>query len=125
MKKILVVEDEEAISRALVDWLTLSPEMYEVELAEDGEEALKKLEIKRFDLILLDLVLPKRDGFSVLAEMKARNIDTKVIVLTNLQEEEDKKKVEQLGVPHFDFFVKNETKLSMLSEEIKKLFANL
>lgn len=123
MKRILVVEDEEAISRALVDWLSLPPEGYKVELAENGSEALEKLSQQKFDLILLDLVLPDIDGFGVLATLKERKDDTKVIVLTNLDQPEDIQRVSDLGVPHFNFFIKNETKLSMLSKKIEELFA--
>ena len=123
MKKILVVEDEEGIARPLIDWLSLSSEGYDVSLAIDGDEALEKIEKERFDLVLLDLVLPKHDGFYVLEGMRARGMDTKVIVLTNLDEEKDRQRVAALGVPYFDYFVKNETKLSMLAEEIKKVFA--
>ncbi|MBI3634207.1 MAG: response regulator [Candidatus Yonathbacteria bacterium] len=124
MKQILVVEDEEAISRALVDWLSLSPKEYKVELAENGREAIEKVSAQKFDLILLDLVLPDIDGFGVLAALKERNIETKVIVLTNLDQPEDIKRVSDLGVPYLNLFVKNETKLSMLSKKIEEIFAS-
>ena len=124
MKHILVVEDEEAISRALVDWLSISPQGYKVELVKNGRDALEKVSTQKFDLILLDLVLPDIDGFGVLAGLKERNIDTKVIVLTNLDQPEDIKRVSDLGVSHLNFFIKNETRLSMLSDKIEELFAD-
>ncbi len=96
MKKILFVEDEPSLQKAISEILT--QEGYEVITAADGEEGLLKIQEKP-DLVLLDLILPKKDGFEVLKEMKA-NDSTKnipVIVLTNLEGTGDVEKALELG----------------------------
>lgn len=119
MKKILIVEDERAILRALEDWISYSQEKYEVVSARDGEEALKKLSENSIDLILLDLVMPTMDGFTFLETLKNNAIHTKVVILTNLGEQQDKERALRLGAAHY--FVKNETKLTTVFEAIKQL----
>lgn len=98
-KKVLIVEDEKAYARALS--LKLEHVGLIVEYAADGEEALSYLKKNSYDLIILDLVMPKLNGFGVLEEMKRLSIKTPVIVLSNLTQEEDKKKAEGLGVVQF------------------------
>ena len=68
-KMVLVVEDDPAI-RSLLS-LTLEAENYRVETAEDGQEALSKLERLRPDVLLLDLMLPRMDGWEVIAALRA------------------------------------------------------
>ena len=85
MKKILFVEDEEALQKTLGE--ILKQEGYEVVSASDGENGLSLVKSEKPDLILLDLILPKMNGFEVLKKLKA---DTEcqeipVIVLTNLE----------------------------------------
>lgn len=70
MKRILVVEDEDNISKLISDTLNLSG--YQVECAFDGEEAIKKIEEEKYDLILLDIMLPKLDGFEVMERIKTQ-----------------------------------------------------
>lgn len=72
MKKILVVEDEENISKLISDTLNLGG--YAVEKAFDGEEAVKKLQDKKFDLIILDIMLPRLDGFEVMQKVNNKSI---------------------------------------------------
>ena len=72
MKKVLVVEDEENISKLIIDTLNLGG--YDVASAFDGEEALDKIEKEEFDLILLDIMLPKLDGFTLMEKIKDREI---------------------------------------------------
>lgn len=122
MKKrilVLVVEDEEAISRALRDFLTHAGDTYEVAIAEDGVQALEKITAGNFDLVLLDIVMPKMDGWQFIEEIKKRGLRTKIMVLTNLDEDESKTRARELGIT--DYFVKNETTLAMLTERIKSL----
>lgn len=68
MKKILVVEDEKNISKLIKDTLSLGK--YEVECAFDGQEAVEKAKEEKFDLIILDIMLPKLDGFEVMKVIK-------------------------------------------------------
>lgn len=123
MKKILVliVEDEEVISRALRDFLTHADNAYEVVIVEDGKEALEKITTDAFDLVLLDIIMPKMDGWQFLEEVKKRGINSKIIILTNLDEDESKARALEFGIA--DYFVKNETTLAMLTERINSVLA--
>lgn len=115
-KKLLLAEDERAIARALK--LKLGLAGFEVELASNGEEALNLLKEKKFDLLLLDIMMPKVDGFSVMEEMKKRKDKTPIIVLSNLSQEEDAKRAEGLGA--VDFVIKSNTPLTEIIAKINK-----
>ncbi|WP_300340549.1 response regulator transcription factor [Fusobacterium sp.] len=86
MNRILIIDDEEQIRNILRIYLV--KEGYEVTEAEDGEEGLKVFYEKPFDLILLDVMLPKKDGWSILREVK-KYTKTPVIMLTARDEIED------------------------------------
>jgi len=78
--KILVADDESSLRMLLNEELTRAG--YSVELATNGEEALWKLREKSFNVILLDIVMPKKDGLSVLSVIQKENIPSAVIILT-------------------------------------------
>lgn len=115
-KRILVAEDERPIAKAME--LKLNHSGFDVRVAFDGEEALKILETEKFDLILLDLVMPKMNGFQTLQEIKNRGIETPVVVSSNLSQEEDLKKAQDLGA--IDFLIKSDTQISEIVERIKE-----
>lgn len=115
-KKLLIAEDERSIAKALKLKLSLSG--FEVELASNGEEALALMKDKKFDLVLLDIMMPKMDGFSVMEEMKKNKNKTPVIILSNLSQEDDAKRAKELGA--VDFFIKSNTPLASIIEKIKK-----
>lgn len=98
-KTILVVEDEKPYLRALA--LKLEHSGFDVCTAEDGEQALKKISNSKPDLILLDLIMPGTDGFSVLTEMVNRSLSIPTIVLSNLGQPNDEKKAKNLGAIAF------------------------
>jgi two-component system, OmpR family, alkaline phosphatase synthesis response regulator PhoP len=79
-KRILLVEDESGLVLTLTDRLTR--EGYLVESAMDGESGLERASGEAFDLLLLDLMLPRMSGFDVCRELRRRGIDTPVIMLT-------------------------------------------
>ncbi len=85
MKKILVVEDDQAIQALLQDFLIEAG--YDVVTASDGVEALFEFEKQPFDLILLDVMLPKIDGFAV-CEVIRQKSDVAIVMLTALDDEE-------------------------------------
>lgn len=113
-KKILIAEDEKALARALE--LKLTSAGFIISVAHDGEEALAKILAEKFDLVLLDLVMPKKDGFSVLENLKAKGNTTPVIVSSNLSQEEDFQKAKSLGA--VDYFIKSDTPLSEIVNKI-------
>ena len=86
MKKILIVDDEEQIRNILRMYLVR--EGYEISEAEDGENGLKLFYEKPFDLVILDVMLPKKDGWSILREIK-KYTETPVIMLTARDDSED------------------------------------
>ena len=80
VKRILLVEDEPGLVLTLTDRLTR--EGYAVETVADGETALERASREAFDLLLLDVMLPRLGGFDVLRELRKRSVETSVIMLT-------------------------------------------
>ena len=118
MKKILFVEDEDALQQTFGDFL--KQEGYEVVGALDGEAGVKLAKSEKPDLILLDLILPKLNGFEVLEELK-KNPETKdipVIILTHLEEIEYIQRAIEAGAK--GYLVKSNYSLTDLLEKIKK-----
>lgn len=115
MKSILVVEDENPLAKVLQDKLVSFG--YDVQIVFNGEDALKKIHDKNFDLILLDIILPKIDGLHVLGKLKEMKIDIPVFVLSNLGQKEDLKKAIDLGA--VEYFVKSNVTLSDIADYIK------
>lgn len=116
-KKILIIEDDRALQSAMLE--ILAQEGYETVSAYDGEEGVHKAETEKPDLILLDLILPKKDGYEVLAEIKNgpdKNIP--VLILTNLEEIENVQKALELGAN--TFMVKSDFSLRDIIEKIKE-----
>jgi DNA-binding response OmpR family regulator len=88
MTKILIVEDEPAIVQALEDDLTL--EGYRVEVIRDGRAAVTRAREEAFDAILLDIMLPGKDGFEVCRELRRSGVRTPILMLTARTQESDK-----------------------------------
>ena len=99
MARILVVEDEPALSICLANDLKL--EGYEVEVAGDGETAIKKGQQPKFDLILLDVMLPRKDGFEVCRELRRAGVRTPIILLTARTQEAEKVLGLELGADDY------------------------
>jgi CheY-like chemotaxis protein len=97
MKKetMLVVEDEDIMREALVDYF--SGEGHMVDTAQDGDKALEKFNLKNYDIMIIDLRLPGRDGISVLEEVRAKNPKAKVIMITAYPSLETETKAKQNG----------------------------
>ena len=118
-KKILIVEDEKPLAQALQ--MKLRETGFDVITAGDGEEAMRKVNEDHFDLILLDLVMPKMDGFMFLEELQRKqSASVPVLVLSNSSQEEDKKKAMSYGV--LEFFVKANTQITEIIGYIQKFF---
>ena len=118
-KKIVLADDEQFIAVAYNDGLTRAG--YEVSVAHDGEEALAKIKEVKPDLILLDLIMPKKDGFTVLKEVKATPelANIPVMILSNLSQATDDNEAKKLGAT--DFLVKAEISLQDLVNRIAKV----
>ena len=99
MAKILIVEDEEAILMALEDNLRL--EGYEVESAKDGEKGFSMAKESNCDLIILDIMLPRMDGFEVCKQLRQTGITTPILMLTAKSQEIDKVLGLELGADDY------------------------
>ncbi len=115
-KKILIVEDDQQVAR--VYGIKFSGAGYEVVSAFDGEEGIGKINAERPDIVLLDLMLPRKDGFAVLEEMKKNGNLSKipVIVLSNLGQDEDRERALKLGA--VDYIVKADSTIQEIVEKV-------
>ena len=101
--KLLVVDDNAGLVGLINEYFRSSGKIEVVKCASDGDEAINILKENKidFDLMLLDLVMPKKDGISVLEYMKQNNIKKKVIVMTSYNEEETIRDVAEYGVRYY------------------------
>jgi DNA-binding response OmpR family regulator len=99
MKRILVIEDEPQMQLGLRDNLEL--EGYEVQVASDGDEGLNKAASFNPDLVILDIMLPKKNGFDVCRELRARSNATPIVMLTARSAETDKVLGLELGADDY------------------------
>ena len=97
--RLLLVEDERALSQALVNMF--EKEKMEVTAVYDGDDGLEYALTNAFDLIILDVLMPKRNGFEVLKVIRENKITTPVIMLTALSSESDKVKGLDLGADDY------------------------
>ncbi|MBI4837249.1 MAG: response regulator [Candidatus Portnoybacteria bacterium] len=118
MAKIIFVEDEPTLQKTLCD--VLLREGYDVKTAFDGVTGLKMIKQEKPDLVLLDLILPKIDGFSVLQKMRddPETKDIPVMILTNLEGSSDIERVLELGAT--TYLVKANYELREVVDKIKK-----
>lgn len=119
MHKVLIAEDDKFLANAYK--VRLIKEEFEVQVASDGEEVLNILKTFTPDVILLDLMMPKKDGFSVLEFIRSDPTykHLPVIIASNLGQKEDLGKGMGLGAN--DFIVKSDMSLSDLVTKINKL----
>jgi DNA-binding response OmpR family regulator len=119
-KKILVVEDEESLLKLQSILLTIRG--YTVEGAMDGQAALEAVETMNPDLILLDIMIPKIDGFEVCRQIKANEATRHipVVMLTAKKSRDDRVMGEQVGA---DLYITKPFKTSMVIESIQRLLS--
>jgi len=101
MKKILIVEDDELIANLEKDYLTANS--FEVDIAADGRQGMKKFMERCYDLLVLDVMLPEMDGFEI-CRIVRRESDVPIIMLTARKEDIDK--IRGLGLGADDYMVK-------------------
>ena len=118
-KTILIVEDDEFLRSLTAK--RLEKENYHIEVAVDGENAISVIETIHPSLILLDLLLPGKDGFEVLKKIRSTDAPKAlpVIIFSNLGQKEDIEKAKALGVD--DFLIKANFTLDDVVGKIKKL----
>jgi len=121
-KKILFIEDEAVMQKAVSEFLGVNG--YSVISALDGELGVRAAQAEKPDLILLDIILPKKNGFEVLKDIKS-GPETKsipVIVLTNLSEMGDVGKILELGVT--TYLVKSDQSLKDILAIVERTLGN-
>jgi DNA-binding response OmpR family regulator len=104
LPKVLIIEDEETLTELLSD--KLKSEGYTVACAGDGEAGYNKIKEEKPDLILLDIVMPKMDGYEVLEKMKEEKVDVPVIIISNSGQPVEIEKTRKLGA--VDHLIKTE-----------------
>ena len=97
--RILIVDDDKTFNRTLE--ARLAKAGFRVETCFDGASALAAFSATRFDLVVLDLVMPTMPGFAVLEEIRKRDAKVPVVVLSMLHQEEDVEKVTKLGASKY------------------------
>ena len=115
-KKILIVEDEVPLAKALETKLT--EQGFFVNIAGDGELALGLVQKNTYDLLLLDILMPKMNGLKFLEEMVQLGIEVPVIVASNLSREDEITEAKRLGV--VEYFIKSETSLDTIINMVLK-----
>jgi DNA-binding response OmpR family regulator len=118
-KKVLIVEDEQTLLKTIE--FTLKDKGYETFTAADGEIALQQIKENKPDIILLDILLPKKNGLDVLKEMKLDSelAETPVLLLTNLSDEESISQGVALGAR--GYFVKSDMTLDEVAEKVAEV----
>ncbi len=103
-KKVLLAEDEPFLRETIQ--LTLQDHDLQVSVVSNGVDAITRINAEQPDLLMLDLLMPKMDGYAVLLHIRDHGYVFPVIVLSNLSDEMDQAKCKQLGV--LDFIVKSD-----------------
>lgn len=116
-KKILLTEDDEFLSSLIKN--RLERDGFEVKVARDGEEILAILKTYQPDLILLDIILPKRLGFEVLEELQSNKAlhHAPVMIISNLGQDSDIQRAKELGA--VDYFIKAKVVIDDLINRIR------
>lgn len=117
MKKILIIDDDALIGK-LLEIKLAEQGKYEVIRALDGEEGIKAIREQNPDLVLLDLMMPKKSGFEILEEMRRESLGAgmHIVVLTNLSGANDKDRALKMG--GHSFFVKSENTIAGIVEYV-------
>lgn len=116
-KVILIAEDEKPLAMALD--MKLKSEGFNTAIVSDGLQAFEAIKSTDYDLALIDLVMPKLDGFGLLKQIKALGKPLKIMVLSNLSQQEDIERVRALGVNAF--YIKSDTPIIKIVEQVKAL----
>lgn len=116
-KRILLVEDDDALANVYL--MRLKEESFDVRRAENGEDALAAALSFKPDLVLLDVMMPKVNGFDVLDILRntPETANLKIIMLTALSQESDKERAESLGVD--DYLVKSQVVIADVVDRIR------
>ena len=116
-KHLLIVEDEKPISRVLQ--MKLEQKGFATTVARNGKKAVQEFEDNDIDGVLLDLILPEQDGFETLKQIRERDKNVKILVLSNLGQPEDQERVAEYNIE--GYYVKADVSLHTLVEKIGEI----
>lgn len=116
-KRVLIAEDEVSMAKALQ--LKLNTVGITADIVHNGDQAIIALQQHQYSVLLLDLMMPEVDGWEVLQFAKNNSVSTKIIITSNLTQDEDKQKANSLGA--IDFIVKADTPISEIADRVKEL----
>lgn len=117
-QKILIVEDEPNIRKPIVDDLTDLG--YNVFIASNGNDAIKVFQKEKPDMVLLDLILPEKNGFDVLEHIRYKiKSDIPIIVISNLEGQQDLETAKNLGAT--EFIKKSDTSLRAVTRKVNEI----
>lgn len=119
--KVLIVDDSKAVCNGLQQMLTGIPGVDIVGQAYNGKDAITAISELKPDVVILDIRLPDVSGIDVLADIRAKNLPTRVIMLTNYPYPQYRKKCEELGA---DYFFDKVTEIDEIPILIKELAKN-
>lgn len=121
MYKIVCAEDDKLISTSLIEGFAAAG--FEAIPAYDGEEAIVKIKELKPDVVLLDIMMPKLDGFGVAWELKADPITATipVVMLTNLSDSETVSKILEAGIT--DYLLKSEQTIDQIISKVKEVMS--
>ena len=117
MKTLLIAEDDAFLTK--VYRKNLEQEGLQILTAADGQEAIDIIDAKQPDLLILDLLLPKVKGVGVLEHVRAKGYTFPVIILSNVNQEADRKECESLGIAHY--FVKGDTSIQKVKDKVHEI----
>ena len=118
--RLLVIDDNKSLIKLIQNYFSKTPDIDVVLEAIDGLEGIEiiRRQTDQFDIIILDLVMPKKDGIEVLKYLYDNNIDKKVIVATSCNSQSMIRKVSELGA---DYYILKPYELKMLEEKIREV----
>lgn len=114
-KRVLIIEDEKPLAHALD--LKLQHEGYKTAVAHNGQEGLDLINSQKFDVVLLDMMMPVMDGFHLLQNLQGKTDLPAIFVLSNLSTRDDEGRILAMGAKKY--YIKSDTPLSVIVEEVK------
>jgi CheY-like chemotaxis protein len=116
---ILIAEDDAVLRNLYVKKFSVSG--YPIRAVEDGEQAIQELSVRFPDVLVLDIHMPKMDGFQVLEKFPPATRSFPIIMLTNFADERSKERGRELGAD--DYFIKKDMTIKSLLEMVDKVYA--
>ena len=119
--KILMAEDDKFLSKVMVD--KFKREGYKITPVSDGNKVMEKIREEKPNIILLDLIMPGKDGFEILSELKLDKVFKKipVVIMSNLGQDSDIEEAKKLGAD--DYLVKSNYAINDIVKKIKEVLA--